>query len=291
MLVPAATGSRAASRERSVAMRPVPQLIAPVLLLGTALTLPGCGSSRIKVPPPLRVAAASDLQRVLPGLLERFTGAARITTGATFDASGRLAEQIKAGAPFDLFLSANRAFVEDLAKAGLIVPETVQDYALGSLVLCVGDSAKNQVTSLDDLKKPEIRKIAIANPEYAPYGIAARQALQRAGLWESLEPRIVRADSVRQALFHVQNGDAEAALVSRALADPKQVKVLAIEEGLHDAIVQSLGVVAHSSRRDDAAALARFITGPEGQSMLSEGGFVKVTPDRTPTPERSTTGH
>lgn len=272
-------------------MRPVPLGFPAALVLGAVLVAsPGCGSSRIKVPPPLRVAAASDLQRVLPGLLERFTGAARITTGATFDASGRLAEQIKAGAPFDLFLSANRTFVDDLANAGLIVPETVRDYALGSLVLCVGDSARGRVEVLDDLKRPEIRKIAIANPEYAPYGIAARQALQRAGLWESLEPRIVRADSVRQALFHVQNGDAEAALVSRALVDPKLVKMLPIDEGLHDPIVQSLGVVAHGDRREDAAALARFITGPEGQALLSEGGFAKVEAEHSPAAERSKPG-
>ena len=80
-------------------------------------------------------------------------------------------------------------------------------------------AVSDQVRGLSDLSRPEITKIAIANPDYAPYGMAARQALQRAGLWSSLEPKIVRADTVRQALIHAQNGDAEAALVSRALAE------------------------------------------------------------------------
>ncbi|MFO0889833.1 MAG: molybdate ABC transporter substrate-binding protein [Isosphaeraceae bacterium] len=223
----------------------------------------------------LRIAAASDLQRVLPKLTERFSTGRRIIIVSTFDASGRLAEQIKAGAPFDVFLSANRALVDDLAKAGAVLPETVRDYAVGSLVLGLGASAPGTVGSLEDLRKPEIRKIAIANPDYAPYGIAARQALQKAGLWSALEPKIVRADSVRQALFYVQNGDAEAAFVSRSLIDPGQVRTVPVDPALHDPLVQSLGVVSASRHRDEAAALARFLLGEEGQSILHGAGFEK----------------
>lgn len=232
-----------------------------------------CGASRGSVPPPLRVAAASDLQNVLPRLLERFTGSAKITTGATFDASGRLAEQIRAGATFDLFLSADRAFVHDLVKEGLVRPETVRDYALGRLVLCVGQAARGQVSGLHDLTNPEIRTIAIANPEYAPYGMAARQVLERAGLWTTLAPRIVQTDSVRQALFQVQNGAADAAFVGRGLVDSKQVQVIAVDAGLHDPIVQSLGVLSASRRPEQASALARFILSSEGQAILGGAGF------------------
>jgi molybdate transport system substrate-binding protein len=238
------------------------------------LTFAGCGPAAGPDPEePLHIAAASDLQRVLPKLLIRYTAITGTTTISTPDASGRLAEQIKAGAPFDLFLSANRKFVDDLAGSGLILPETVQDYARGSLVLCVGPSARDLVKGLDDLKKPLVKKIAIANPDYAPYGVAARQALERANLWAGLEPRIVRAESVRQTIFYVQNGDAEAALVSRALADPKEIQVIDVDPALYDPLVQSLGVVAASRRRADAIALARFIMGDEGQAILHEAGF------------------
>jgi molybdate transport system substrate-binding protein len=225
---------------------------------------------------PLRVAAASDLQRVLSRVLERFQTSSGTTVEATFGASGQFAEQIKAGAPFDLFLSANRNYVTGLDAAGLIVPRSVRDYARGTLVLCLNSSAGPDVKSLADLKRPEIRKIAIAHPDYAPYGVAARQALERAGLWASLESKIVRADSVRQAMTYVETGDAEAALVSKALADAPGIRTIDIDPTLHDPLIQAMGIVAASRKRDRARAFADFLVGNEGQSMLAEGGFASA---------------
>ncbi len=174
--------------------------------LGLAvLVLAGCARSPGSASQPLRIAAAADLQRVLPRIIERFEKQTASTTTLTTDASGRLAEQIKAGAPFDVFLAANVKFVGDLATAKLVEPVSVAPYARGSLVLCLHRSAGDQVKGLADLSRPEIKRIAIANPEYAPYGVAARQALERAGLWASLEPKIVRAGSVGQAMTYVQN--------------------------------------------------------------------------------------
>ena len=222
---------------------------------------------------PLRVAAASDLQRILPRLLERFRINSGTAAEATFGASGQLAEQIKAGAPFDLFLSANRKYVVELDAAGLIVPGSMRDYARGTLVLCFNSSAGATAKSLADLSRPEIRKIAIAHPDYAPYGFAARQALERSGLWASLEPKIVRTDSVRQAMTYVENGDAEAALVSKALADAPGIRTIDVDPALHDPLIQSLGIVAASGQREQARALADFLVGNEGQAMLAEAGF------------------
>jgi molybdate transport system substrate-binding protein len=222
---------------------------------------------------PLRVAAASDLQRILPRVLKRFETNNGTTVEATFGASGQLAEQIKAGAPFDLFLSANRRFVAELDAAGLIVPGSVRDYARGTLVLCLNSSAGPDVKGLADLGRPEIRKIAIAHPDYAPYGAAARQALERSGHWASLESKIVRADSVRQAMTYIENGDAEAALVSKALADSPGIRTVDVDPALHEPLIQALGIVKASGQRDRARALADFLVGNEGQAMLAEGGF------------------
>lgn len=243
-----------------------------------ALTAAGCDR---RLPPaapqPLRIAAASDLQRVLPRLIERFQNQTptTVTPTLTFDASGQLAEQIKAGAPFDLFLSANVKFVTDLAAAGLVEPASVQPYARGSLVLCLHRAAGDQVRGLADLSRPEIKRIAIANPDYAPYGLAARQALERAGLWSSLESKVVRANSVRQAMIYVQNGDAEAALVSHALVVPA-VRVIEVDAALYDPLIQALGIVAATKQRDCARALAQFILGGEGQAILRESGFLNL---------------
>ncbi len=236
---------------------------------------------------PLRIAAASDLQRVLPRLIERFQSRApaTVTPTLTLEASGQLAEQIKAGAPFDLFLSANMKFVSDRAAAGLVEPASVRPYARGALVLCLHRAAGDQVRGLADLSRPEIKRIAIANPDYAPYGLAARQALERAGLWSSLESKIVRATSVRQAMIYVQNGDAEVALVSHALADAPGVRVIEVDATLYDPLIQVLGIVTATNQHDRAATLAQFILGSEGQAILRESGF--LSPDAAPGPAGS----
>jgi molybdate transport system substrate-binding protein len=222
---------------------------------------------------PLRLAAATDLQRVLPRLAERFEAKTGAKPTLIFDASGRLAEQIKAGAPFDVFLAANQKFVRDLADAGLVLPDSVRPYARGSLVLCVHPSVKIEVRELADLGRAEIRKIAIANPEYAPYGAAARQALERAGLWSQLEPKIVRAASVRQAMQYIENGDAEVGLVSRSLLDKVDLRPRPVDPSIYDPLVQAMGIVAETRQPDRARAFLDFVMGEEGQAILHDAGF------------------
>jgi molybdate transport system substrate-binding protein len=222
---------------------------------------------------PLRVAAASDLQAALPALAKPFRAAGGAQITPTVQSSGVLARQIEQGAPYDLFFAANESFVRDLAARGAIRPESVQIYARGSLVLAVHRDMADRVKSLADLARPEVKRIAVANPETAPYGKAGKQALERSGLWESLRPRIVEAESVRQALLHAQNGDAEAALVGRAIADVPEVVAFEIDPALHDPIVQALGIVSDSPRQREAAAFANFVMSPEGQGILKRFGF------------------
>ena len=159
-------------------------------MIGLTLVMAaGCEQGPRTTHLPLRIAAAADLQRVLPRLLERFEKQTATTTTLTIDASGRLAEQIKAGAPFDLFLAANVKFVSDLARDGLVEKASVAPYARGSLVLCLHKAAGDQVRALADLSRPEIKRIAIANPEYAPYGVAVRRRSSGPGSGRSWSPR------------------------------------------------------------------------------------------------------
>jgi molybdate transport system substrate-binding protein len=222
---------------------------------------------------PLRIAAATDLQRVLPDLVEQYK-ARDADVVLTFGASGQLAEQIRKGAPFDVFLSANMKFVEDLEREGEVAAGSVQPYARGSLVLAVHQAASGDVDGIADLVKPKIRKIAIANPKFAPYGAAASQALERAGLADKLGPRLVLAESVRQAFIYVEQGDAEAALVSRSLiVDGGGLKVIEVDSGLYDPLIQGLGVVAQSDKLDRARRFVEFVVGEAGQSILGAHGF------------------
>lgn len=223
-------------------------------------------------PEPLRLAAASDLRDALPVLARRFTETTGVEIVPSFGASGQLAEQIKAGAPFDVFLAANRKFVEDLAAGGFVRPGSVVSYAQGTLVLAVHRESGGAIEVLADVKKPEVKKIALANPAFAPYGAAGKQALERAGLWEEVESRIVQAESVRQALQFVETGNAEVGLVGKATAGGAAVRVVPIDPVLYDPIIQGLGIVART-RSESAEAFSAFVLGPEGQKILAEFGF------------------
>jgi molybdate transport system substrate-binding protein len=232
----------------------------------------GCGESPSSRPK-LRVAAASDLQHALPILISAYRIDHDVEIEPTFGASGQLAEQIRQGAPFDLFLSANAKFVEKLKADGTVLPDSVRAYAQGKLALVVSKSAKIEVKTLDDLAKPEVKKVAIANPELAPYGLAAKQALQRSGVWERIQDKVVLAETVRQALQFVQSGNAEAGLVGRAIADVPEVDAIPVKPALFDPIVQVLGVVAKGEQVEEAKGFAKFLTSEDGQRIFQSLGF------------------
>src|SRR5262249_11582818 len=213
--------------------------------IGLASFIAGCGKRTENAT--IHVAAASDLQTVLHRLIDQFERKASVKVTPTFGASGQLAEQIKAGAPFDIFLAANQAFVSELVSQGLIKSNTVRPYARGSLVLAVHHEVSGHVSRLEDLTNPAVKKIALANPDTAPYGRAGKQALERAGLWKQVEPKIVLAESVRQALIYVQDGNAEAGLVGRSIARVKGVTIVEIPGSHYDRIIQALGILSSSS--------------------------------------------
>jgi len=225
---------------------------------------------------PLRIAAASDLQAVLPLLADRFRTRTGLAASLIFGASGQLAQQIKGGAPFDVFLAANRAFVRELVDGGLIAADSAHPYARGSLVLAVYRGLGTDVRNLKDLAQPAVKKVALANPAFAPYGKAAKQALERAGMWKQLQPKIVISETVRQALVYAQRGDAEAALIGRAISQVPEIQALVIDQELYDPIIQELGILTASKRPQDARRFTDFVLGEEGQAILREFGFTRA---------------
>jgi molybdate transport system substrate-binding protein len=261
--------------------------------LGLAVMLPsvllsGCtagadssspGGAAIRPTGPLRVAAASDLQGVLPQLVDAFRRQTRVvglTIEPTYGASGTLARQIRQGAPFDLFLSADRQYPDELATAGAVEPATVRPYARGVLVLAVmAGGGLPSVTTLDDLAAPEFRRVAIANPTFAPYGRAAQQALDRSGLSARLKGRVVFGTNVREVVQFVRSGSAEAGFVPRALAEEPGLKASLLDlASQYDPIVQTLAVTTDSSQKALASLFADFLLGPEGQAILFQHGFL-----------------
>jgi molybdate transport system substrate-binding protein len=245
--------------------------LAPLLLAAA-----GCRTTQEKIAPSavaLKVAAASDLQAALPVLSERFRQAHGIEIVPVFGSSGQLAQQIEQGAPYDVFLSANKAFVEKLAAKGAVKADSVTPYAQGLLVLVVNRKSGVPVNGLPDLAKSEVKHVAIANPDVAPYGLAAKQALERSGL-AAVMPKLVQAESVRIALQFVQTGNAEVGLVAHSAADVPEVRRIDLDRTLYDPVVQYLGIVSRTENSIAAKKFADFLLGDEGQKLFVSFGFV-----------------
>lgn len=244
------------------------------LFLLILLLLAGCGRpAPSPSPAPLTVAAASDLQfafQELGRLFEQQTGQPVVFT---FGSTGNLARQIEHGAPVDLFAAANIAFVEDLVQKGRVEPQSIQRYARGRVTLAVNRASGASAVTLADLLDPRIKQVAIANPDHAPYGLAAKEALISAGIWEQIQPKLVYGENVRQALQFVQTGNAEAGIIALSVADVPEITHMLIDEALHRPLIQALGVVTGSAQAEGARAFARLLLTPEGLRIMNRYGF------------------
>jgi molybdate transport system substrate-binding protein len=216
----------------------------------------------------LLVAAAADLaplQEPFAGAFERATG---IRVRFVVASSGMLSRQIEQGAPYDVLLSANQKYVTDLALAGRVVRDSVRTYAHGRIALW---SKEGRVQSLMELRNPRILHVAIPNPNHAPYGVAAREALETQGLWKQVEPRIVYGENVLQAFQYAQSGNAEVAITAWSLVF-SQGGIL-LPENLHSPILQSGTIVASTRHAAAARRFLDFLTGPEGRKILQLNGL------------------
>ena len=251
-----------------------------VLLL--ALVTGACSSDNSGAAVSLTVSAAASLtfafEEIAP-LFERETG---IKVVYNFGSSGQLARQIEQGAPVDLFASANLAYIEELEKQGLTLPQTRTLFARGHLILWCRADGPPQLHSLEDLLQPEIERFAMANPDYAPYGVAARQALRNTGLWEKLQPKLILGQHARQTLHYAESGNVDAALVARSLARQHEGRWIALDENLYTPIHQALALVASTVHPEAARRFAAFVTTPRAQTILHQYGF--LPPAGAPSP-------
>lgn len=212
----------------------------------------------------LIVAAASDLAP-LTAPLEKGFPAAHVKFSLA--SSGALMHQIENGAPFDVFLSANDQYVAELAHKGDVDPSTVLVYATGRLALWSRDGS---VKSVGDLKNAKVVHVAIANPEHAPYGVAARQMLENRGLWSALQSKIVYGENVSQALQFAETGNADAVITSWTLLKGRGIL---LPDSWYSPIRQAGAVVRSSAQPSLARQFLKFLTGPEGRRLLQSGGL------------------
>ncbi|HEV8338873.1 MAG TPA: molybdate ABC transporter substrate-binding protein [bacterium] len=246
--------------------------IALLVLIGPVIPARGAAATD------LSIAAASDLRFALEEIARLAEGQGGVRMRLTFGSSGQLASQIEQGAPFDLFFSADEGFILELARKGLVRRETVQLYAIGRIVLWVRTASPLTVAEgLTVLLDERIRFIAIANPEHAPYGRAAVQALRTAGLYERVSGRLVLGENVSQTLQFVQSGNADVGMVALSLAVAPSVRPTGrywlIPAYLHRPIRQAAGVLAASRQIAQAQAFLSLLNGSAGRQVMRRYGF------------------
>jgi molybdate transport system substrate-binding protein len=223
----------------------------------------------------LTVFAASDLTPVLQQLIPEFEKVSHAHVTLVPGSTGTLAQQIRNGAPADVFFAADETAVNDLNAAGLVRPDTRRVYARGRLALVtLAAGASTPVSTLKDLTKPGVRRIAMANPAHAPYGLAAQQALQKAGLWDTLHPKLVYGENVQQAIQFVQSGAADAGLVARSLASRQDLTFTLVDPLLYAPLNQTAVALRRSTQPALAVSFLDFVNGPRGRAMLKAYGFL-----------------
>lgn len=248
-------------------------LTVSLLLLLACFSFVSC-SRAPNEPRQLTVAAASDLVPAFEELGPIFEQRTGIKVTFSFGSTGMLTQQIANGAPMDLFAAANVAYIDELEKKGLIVTETKALYARGRITLWTLKNAPYQPAQLTDLTRAEIKRIAIANPEHAPYGLAARQAFETAGIWEALKPKLVYAENIRQALQFAQTGNVDVAIVALSLSLNSNGHYEVIPENLHQPLDQALAVIKGAKNEMEAKEFAAFINSTEGRVVMKKYGFL-----------------
>jgi molybdate transport system substrate-binding protein len=226
----------------------------------------------------VRIAAAADLKFAMEELAGQFEKQTGTKVDVTYGSSGNSFSQMQNGAPFDLFFSADIDYPKKLEAAGLAEPGTLYEYAVGRIVIWTPADAQVDVVKegWKALLDERVQKIAIANPEHAPYGRAAVAAMQKAGIYDQVKSKLVYGENISQAAQFVQSGNAQAGVIALSLAispPMKDGKRWAIAAELHAPIVQSAIVLRNAKNKAAALAFLEFVKSDAGRALLSKYGF------------------
>ena len=249
----------------------------PIVTLGLSPVVTGLALAQTAPTQAVRVAAASDLKFALAQLISIFQQQTGIHVVATYGSSGNFARQISQGLPVDVFMSADDAWVRPLVESGLTQGPGVV-YGRGRLALL---SPTNSPLALDDEFKgaqaqwQHVHRFAIANPEHAPYGRAAQQALEKLGLWERVKPKLVLGENVAQATQFVTTGAAQLGITALSLARAPEVAAvsrhIALPAHLHAPLLQRMVLLKNA--RPSASPWWAFLQSPAARQVFQGFGF------------------
>jgi molybdate transport system substrate-binding protein len=243
------------------------------LLTAATLALSAC-AGRPNPAEKLTVAAAANLTGVFDEIGRAFTAKTGLGVVFSYGSTAELAQQIDNGAPFDLFAAADAEHVDALVKSGKLQAGSRSIYALGQLALWVPRGGGSSIRELKDLTREQVRFIAVAQPELAPYGQAAMDVLKSSGLWPAVQSKIVYANSVSLAKQLAASGNADATFTAYSLVLHEPAGVLKIDPHLYRPIEQALAIVTMSSHLKQAQEFREFLLGGQGQAILAKSGYL-----------------
>ncbi len=236
-----------------------------------------------EAPSPLKVAAAADLAIAFQDVGAAWEKRSGDKVVFSFGSTGLLEKQIVEGAPFDVFAAANVSFADQAVAKGACLADSKALYARGRIVVWWRkDSKVAPPRSLAELADKRFIKVAIANPAHAPYGKAAREALQKTGAWAAVQPKLVFGENIQQTMQFAQSGNVEAAVVALSLAVIADGSYLLVDEALHAPIDQAMVVCGKDAERTKRArAFTTFVNSVDGRRIMKKYGFLLPGETRT----------
>jgi len=245
------------------------RLVAAVVLLSSL--------ARAGRNPELIIAAAANLTDAFQNLGPKFETETGIHPVFSFASTAQLTQQVAYSAPFDVIAAADSAHIDELDRKGLLVPGSRAVFAQGVVALWIPPGSKAPVKRIEDLTRPEVRVIAIAKPELAPYGDAAIHALQSLGIWEKIKSRAVYAENINMAKQYGVSGNADAVFTAYALLLHAGGTVVPVDPALYPPIDQTAGILASSTHPDAARKFVAFLLRGTGRAVLDQYGYRLTT--------------
>jgi molybdate transport system substrate-binding protein len=244
----------------------------PIALLASAFVSQFCSAQEITV------AAAADLQSAMQEVATRFQKETGKTVKVIYGSSGNFFQQIQNGAPFDLFFSANLDYPKKLEAGALTEPGTFYQYAVGKIVIWVPNDSKLDISSgLKSLLNPSIKKIAIANPQHAPYGQAAVAAMKKEEVYDKVADKFVLGENISQTASFVVSGSADVGIVALSLALSPNMKdkgrYAEVPAGEYPPIEQACVILSSSKNKETARQFLSFFKTPTVADLLRSYGF------------------
>jgi molybdate transport system substrate-binding protein len=225
----------------------------------------------------ISVAAAADLKFAMADLSAQFEKQTGNEVNVTYGSSGNFFSQLQNGAPFDLFFSADIDYAQKLESAGLAEPGSLYRYAVGNLALwAAADSRLDLAAGWKVLLDDRVKKIAIANPDHAPYGRAALAAMRKAGIYEQVKSKLVFGDNISQAAQFAQSGNAQVGIVALSLAispGMRDGKRWDIPQDMHPPIEQAVVLMKNAKNKEVARAFLDFVKAEQARATLAKYGF------------------